>query len=374
MNMSNLRKHIAIFLPALWGGGAERVMLALGEGLAEKGNIVNLVLAQAEGPYLAEIPASLRMVELNARHRTGLRTLASLPALVRYLRRERPDVLLAALHANIVAVWARRLAGFPQRVVIIEQNTFSLNNQMLPRWYGCLMIQLVRRFYPWADRIVAVSEGTADDLAKISGIPRQRVQVIYNPIITPTLRSKVKESLEHPWFEPGEPPVVLAVGRLTTQKDFKTLIQAFSKVRKTHPVKLLILGEGEQRIELETLVRQLNLEQDVSLPGFVLNPYPYMAQASLFILSSRWEGLPTVLVEALYCGTPIVSTDCPSGPREILRGGQYGRLVPVADVASLAQAIEVVLDNRANRPPRESVKPFELETIVGQYMSIMCGD
>lgn len=372
--MNNSRKRIAIFLPALYGGGAERVMLALSEGLAEKGNIVNLVLAQAEGPYLAEIPAAVRMVELNARHRTVLRTLASLPALVRYLRRERPDVLLAALHANIVAVWARRLAGFPQRVVIIEQNTFSLKNQLLPSWYGRLMIQLVRRFYPWADRIVAVSEGAADDLAKIAGIPRQRVQVIYNPIITPRLRSKVKESLKHSWFEPGEPPVVLAVGRLTIQKDFGTLIQAFARIRRTRPVKLLILGEGEQRLELEALVRQLNLEHDVSMPGFVLNPYPFMTRASLFVLSSRWEGLPTVLVEALYCGTPIVATDCPSGPREILREGQYGRLVPVADVASLAQAIEAILDNRGTRPPRESVKPFEMETIVGQYMSIMWGD
>ena len=371
--MNHPRKHIAIFLPALWGGGAERVMLDLGAGLAEKGNQVDLVLAQAEGPYLGEIPASVRMVELRARHRTGLRTLASLPALVRYLRRECPDVLLTGLHANIVALWARRVAGFPRRVVITEHNTFSLQNQLLPAWYGRLMIQLVRWFYPWADDIIAVSKGAADDLAKVARIPRRRIQVIYNPIITPRLRAKIKENLEHSWFEPGGPPVVLAIGRLTAQKDFGTLIHAFARIRRTRPARLLILGEGEKRPELEALVRHLNLEPDVSMPGFVPNPYPFMAKASLFVLSSRWEGLPTVLVEALYCSTPIVATDCPSGPREILREGRYGRLVPVGDVATLAQSIEAILDGTDARPPRESVKAFEVETAVNQYMSILWG-
>jgi glycosyltransferase involved in cell wall biosynthesis len=369
--LNNPPKHIAIFLPALWGGGAERVMLDLGEALAEKGIIVDLVLAQAEGPCLAEIPASLRMVELNARHHTVLRTLASLPALVRYLRHERPDVLLAGLHANIVALWARRLAGFPQRVVITEHNTFSQQNRLLPAWYGRLMIQLVRRFYPWADGIVAVSQGAADDLAKIARIPRKRIQVIYNPIITPRLRAKVREFLEHSWFAPGEPPVLLAIGRLTAQKDFGTLIHAFARIRRTRLAKLLILGEGEKRVELEALVKQLNLEHDVSMPGFVPNPYPFISKASLFVLSSRWEGLPTVLVEALYCGPPIIATDCPSGPREILREGQYGRLVPVGDAASLAQSIEETLDDPGAPPPRESLQPFEVETAVKQYMSIL---
>jgi glycosyltransferase involved in cell wall biosynthesis len=372
--MNKAQKHIAIFLPALWGGGAERVMLDLGEGLSTKGFFVDLVLAQAEGACLSEIPASLRMVELNARHRTGLRTLASLPALVRYLRREHPDVLLTGLHANIVALWARRIASFPLKVVITEHNTFSQQNQLLPAWYGRLMVHLIRRFYPWADGIVAVSEGAADDLAKIAKIPRHRIHAIYNPIITPRLRAKVRENLEHSWFEPGQPPVVLAIGRLTTQKDFGILIQAFSRIRRMRSAKLLILGEGEKRPELEALVRQLNLEQDVSMPGFIPNPYPFMARASLFVLSSRWEGLPTVLVEALYCGVPIVATDCPSGPREILREGQYGRLVPVGDVDALARSIDASLDDRATRPPKQSVQPFELETILKQYMSILRGD
>jgi glycosyltransferase involved in cell wall biosynthesis len=369
--MNSPRKHIAIFLPAIYGGGAERVMLNLVGGIAEQGYSVDLILAQATGPHLGWIPRSVRLIELNPLHFGPLRTLAGLLTLVRYLRQERPDALLSGLHANIVALWARRLAGFPKRVLISEHSTFSLQNQQLPRWYRKLMLRLVRRYYLWSDGIIAVSKGVADDLEQIARIPRDRIRVIYNPIVTPELRKKAQDPLEHPWFKSGEPPVILGVGRLELAKDFATLIQAFARVRETFSARLLILGEGNERLALEALVRRLSLEQDVSLPGFVPNPYPFIAKASLFVLSSRWEGLPTVLVEALYCGTPVVSTDCPSGPREILRDGQYGKLVPVGNVAALAQSIEAILDGEGDRPPRESVQPFEIETVVQKYIRIL---
>jgi glycosyltransferase involved in cell wall biosynthesis len=371
--MNRPQKRFALFIPALYGGGAERATLNLATGLAGQGHAVDLVLAQAEGAYLAQVPRSVRLVILKTRRLRALRTLASLPALVRYLQRERPDALLSTLHGNIVALWARRLAGIPQRVVISEQNTFSCGNQQTPRRYSLLMPRLVTRFYPWADGIVAVSEGAADDLAHATGVPRGRIQVIYNPIVTPDLAAQAKAPLEHAWFEPGEPPVILAVGRLTAQKDFGTLIRAFAWVRNARPARLLILGQGEERETLERLVRQLSLEQDVSMPGFVTNPYAFMAHAALFVLSSRWEGLPTVLVEALYCGAPLIATDCPSGPREILRDGLYGRLVPVEDAAALARTIGAALDNKAPHPPRESWRSFELETVVNQYLSMLLG-
>jgi glycosyltransferase involved in cell wall biosynthesis len=361
-------KRLAIFVPGLCGGGAERAMLKLARGIAERGYAVDLVLARAEGPYLAEVPESVRLVNLKAS-----RVLISLPALVRYLRRERPEALLSVLHANVIALWARRLAGVPTRVVVSERNTLSHDARRSPDLRVRLEPQLARRFYPWADGIVAVSKGVADDLAQVTGIPRQRIQVIYNPIVTPDMREKAQAPLKHPWFVPGEPPMLLAVGRLTAQKDFPTLIQAFARVRELRPARLLILGEGQERPALEALVRQLGLEQDVSLPGFVVNPYPYMAQASLFVLSSRWEGLPGVLIEALYCGTPLISTDCPSGPREILAGGQYGELVPVGDAAALARAIETTLASKTPHPPRESWRPFELEVVVSQYINTLLG-
>jgi glycosyltransferase involved in cell wall biosynthesis len=362
-----MKERLAFFLPDLSDGGAERTMLNLAEGIAARGYSVDLVLVRAEGPYLNEVSDLIRLVSLNAP-----RVLGSGPALVRYLRRERPIAMLSILHANIIALWARRLAGIPQRVILCEQNNLSsvAGGENDPRWH--LFPRLAKWFYPWADGIVAVSTGVADDLAQLIKIPRERIRVIYNPIVTPALFEKASSSLDHPWFQGGEPPVILAVGRLTAQKGFDVLIQAFAQVRKNCPARLVILGEGEERSALEALVRELKLEQDVGMPGFV-NPYPYMAHAAAFVLSSRWEGLPTVLVEAMSLGMPIIATDCPSGPREILMDGKYGVLVPVDNPFALAAAIETTLTNTVLRPPKESWAPFALDSIVDQYINILLG-
>jgi glycosyltransferase involved in cell wall biosynthesis len=232
---------------------------------------------------------------------------------------------------------------------------------------------LIRHFYGWADAIVAISGGVADDVARVTRIPRGHIQVIYNPVVTPGFRKKAEAPLEHPWFEAGGPPVLLGVGRLCPQKDFSTLIQAFAQARKERSARLLILGEGRDRPALEAMVRELGLEQDVALPGFIENPYPYMVRASLFVLSSRWEGLGNVLVEAMYCGVPLVATDCPHGPREILVDGKYGTLIPVGDAGALARAIQAGLNGKALRPPPESWQPFEVETAVSQYLDVLLG-
>ena len=373
--MNNPTKHMAIFLPGLYDGGAERVMLNLAAGLVEYGFKVDLVLAQAEGAYMDEIPASVRLVELNKRHTSARRTLSSLPSLVRYLRLERPVAMLSCLnYANVIALWARRLSGVPFRITISEQNTFSSERDQLPARYRWPIYGMMKLVYPWADAITAVSEGAADDLASVLSIPREHIQVIYNPIITPELQVKKDAPLEDPWFGENQPPVVLAVGRLTKQKGFDTLIQAFAKVRRLREVHLLILGEGEDRLSLLNLLRELKLEQDVRLPGFVSNPYQYMANASMFVLSSRWEGLPTVLVEALYCGASLVATDCPSGPREILKNGQYGQLVPVDDADCLAQAINSALDKKALPISPASWQAFELSNVIKQYVKTLLGN
>lgn len=359
--------RLAIFLPSLCGGGAERAMLNLAQGLARRARAVDLVLAQATGPYLGEVCAPLRLVDLKAS-----RVLSSLPSLVRYLRRERPDALISALnYANVVAIWARRLAGTPSRVLVNEQNTISRSARSSPRRRQRMTPHLIRHFYPWANFVVGNSRGVADDLYAVTGLPRERIQMLYNPVITPELREKAQAPLAHPWFEAGQPPVVLAVGRLTQQKDFPSLIRAFARVRRNRPCRLLILGEGTDRPALETLVSELGLAGDVALPGFVNNPYAYMRRASLYVLSSRWEGLPTVLIEALYCGLPIVATDCPSGSREILGDGRHGILVPVADEPALSEAIAAGLAGQAPRPAEESWRPYALETVVDQYLELL---
>ncbi len=367
-NKMRVKERLAFFLPGLYDGGAERIMLNLAKGITARGFPVDLVLARAEGPFLDELPDSVRLIDLKAS-----RVLYSTPALVRYLRHERPVALLSILYANIIALWARRLAGIPQRVILGEHNTLSsvVNGEGGLRWR--LFPTLARRFYPWADGIVAVSIGVANDLAQLINIPFDRIQVIYNPIVTSELFEKSKSAIEHPWFKSGEPPVLLAVGRLTIQKAFDVLIRAFAQVRKNHRVRLLILGEGEERLPLEALIREYELGQDISMPGFVPNPYPYMAHAAGFVLSSRWEGLPTVLVEAMSLGAPIISTDCPSGPREILSDGKYGQLVPVDDLGALAAAISTTLTTNVLRPSKDSWKPFTIESVADKYINILLG-
>jgi len=369
--MLHPQKRIAIFMPSLFGGGGQRSMVNLAHGMAESGYAVDLVLAQVEGPFLKDVRDSVRIVDLKAS-----RAITSLPALVRYLRSERPEALLSVFgYVNIVASWAWRLAGVPTRLLLNEQNTVSQESGNASTLRGRFVPWLMKRFYPWAHGIVVVSHGVRDDMAQLTKIPSERITVIYNPsVVRAEVLEKAQAPLDHPWFKVGQPPVLIAVGRLQMQKDFPTLLHAFAKVRKQRPVRLLILGEGKEREPLEELIRKLGLESDVRMPGFVANPYAYMARSSLFVLSSRWEGLPTVLIEALCCGTPVVSTDCPSGPREILKDGQYGQLVPVSDVDALARAIETTLDSKASGPPPESWQPYDLDNVVSQYVKLLVGN
>ena len=351
------------------GGGAERGALKLAEGLARLGYDVDLVLAAAAGPRLAEIPADVRVVDLHSR-----RVLTSLPRLVRYLRREKPHALVSVLdHANIVALWARRLAGYPGRVVVVEQNELSEAARNGKSRRDRTMPRLVTRFYPWADHVVCVSAGVSQDLVRLTGLPGDKVGVIFNPIVSDDILQKARAPVDHPWFRDGS-SVILAVGRLRPQKDFQMLLHAFARARARRPARLVILGEGPERPELEALVRRLEVADDVDLPGAAGNPYAYMTRATAFVLSSRWEGLPTVLIEALSCGAPVIATDCPSGPRDILAGGRYGSLVPVGDVAALANAIEAALDGRLSPAPEESWRPYEVDTVVDSYLSLLLPD
>ncbi|NLG84439.1 MAG: glycosyltransferase [Firmicutes bacterium] len=358
---------VALFLPSLRGGGAERVMVNLAQGFAAQGLKVDLVLAKAEGPYLSQVSPEVRVVDLKVS-----RVLACLPGLVRYLRQVRPQALLSAMdHANIVALWARKLARVSTRIVVSVHSTPSMATLHAKTLRGRLMPLWVRPFYPWADAIVAVSHGVAEDLIRFIGFPREKVQVIYNPVVTPELFAKAHEHLDHPWFVPGEPPVVLSVGRLTPAKDYPTLIKAFALVCKERPARLMILGEGEERPTLEALIKELDLTQYIALPGFVENPYKYMKRAACFVLSSQWEGLPTVLIEAIALGVPVVATDCPSGPREILEGGRLGTLVPPGDVIELACAIQEVLSSNRSLPHMPNLELYTLENVIEKYLKIL---
>jgi glycosyltransferase involved in cell wall biosynthesis len=357
---------IALFLPSLGGGGAERVMLTLGATFAAEGRRVDLVLATTAGPYLDQVPAAVRLVDLGTH-----RVLTSLPRLVAYLRRERPRAMISAMgHTNIVALWGKQLARVATRIIVTEHG-FKARPPGRSGWEYDLFPILTRRFYPAADSVVAVSHGLADDIAERVGLRRARIDVIYNPVVTSELAARARAPVNHPWFACGQPPVVLSAGRLTAQKDYPTLIRSFARIATKSASRLVILGEGEARAELEALVQRLGLDERVALPGFLPNPYAYMARSKVFVLSSIWEGLPTVLIEALACGCQVVSTDCRSGPREILEGGKWGRLVAVGAIDELAGAMLAALNSGDELAGSIATARFTAAASVARYLRLI---
>ncbi|MFQ5668044.1 MAG: glycosyltransferase [Candidatus Binatia bacterium] len=382
---------------SLGGGGMERVVTALAAGFAARGHQTTLLVGVADGALTDAVTEPVPLVPLHAASQLRARAwalaadpsgapamlplllgaaprmLRHLPGLVHRLRTERPDVLLTAgTQSNLTALWAQRFAGITTRVVISEHNTLSAVAAHAKRRFRRAYPVLARRNYGRADAIIAVSKGVADDLSRTAGIPRQRIITIYNPVVSAELLAKARAPLDHPWLTAGAPPVVLGVGRLHRAKDFPNLIRAFARVRAVQPARLVILGDGEERAKIETLSRSLGVAADVALPGYAENPFAWMARASVFVLCSTWEGFGNVLVEALACGCPVVSTDCPHGPAEILDGGTFGPLVPVGDDRALADAILAVL--------RKPVSPNRLraraamcdrDTSVNRYLDVL---
>ncbi len=368
--MNNSSSQIAIYLRLLSGGGAERMMVNLMQGFVDQGLSVDLVLNKADGPYLNLVPPQVRIIDLHAP-----RMLQGLPKLAGYLRRERPAAMLTTLHYNIeIAIWAKRLAGVNTRLSVREANTLSSQSKYCKtdQWSG----RLARWFYPWADEVIAVSHGVADDLLQVTGMPTDRVKVVYNPVITPSLIENSKADLDHPWLanqanRNQATPVVLGVGRLSEQKDFSTLIKAFAQVRQHRAAHLLILGVGPERQALSELAASLGVKADVDFLGFVNNPHAYMKQSDVFVLSSKWEGLPNVLIEAMAVGTPVVSTNCPSGAAEILAKGKYGELVEIGDSQTMAIAIEKVLDGNVKSVGADWLRQFTLKAAVENYLPVL---
>ena len=391
-------KHIAIFIHSFGGsGGAERVMLNLMCELVEQGHRVDLVMARREGLFLDQIPPSIRIIDLNVRSvrrtlfilpflgkdswfwaRMVLASkphfvLGALPGLIKYLKSERPDALISSMdYPNVVAVMARDLAKVRTRVIATVHIALSMKVATIKKRRVKDLPRVGHHFYPRADAIVAVSQGVADDLAQVMGLPSESITTIYNPVVSPKLAMRAAESLSHPWFAGDGPPVILAVGSFKVAKDPLTLLKAFAIIRSKRPVRLVILGDGKLYDELKRQTEKLHIARDIDMPGFVDNPYKYMARASLFVLSSIYEGLPTVIVEALACGCPVVSTDCPSGPAEILDHGRYGILVPVKDEEALASAMIRALDAQHDKLSLMARgQEFSLERAAEQYLRLI---
>jgi glycosyltransferase involved in cell wall biosynthesis len=408
MNQSVQPARISFLLDNLTGGGAEKVILNLAGGFTKLGHPVDILVCKMEGVLCNSIPAGVNLVPLKASSPNlgilyamradpaGFSGVAAMfpkrkpfgfiPPIADHLKASRPAVLVSALpKSNINAVLAKYHSGTPTRVVVgVHINISTQEAECYSSGKSKLryMRPLMQRCYRRADAVVAVSKGVEEDIVKYLGLDQDRVTTIYNPIETRQIETLSNESLNHPWFDAGTVPVILGIGRFVAQKDFPLLLRAFAKLREKRQARLVLLGgdessaeQREHKQELSRLAARLGVQQDFDMPGFKVNPYTFLRQASVFVLSSRYEGFGNVLVEALLCGCPVVSTTCPSGPAEILSDGKYGMLVPVRDEHALAGAISDTLDN----PPdgallRARGEGFSIENAVERYRKVLLGN
>ena len=331
-------RHITVFIPHLGGGGAERATLEIARGFVHRGLSVDLLVTRC-GQYRGLVPEKARLVNFDS-----WKAVTCFPRFLRHLQRQRPDALLSTLiHTSILALIVKKFFIKDLPTIVRYESTFTMefaNGGFKQR----IELTALKYLFPSADAIIAVSAGAAADLKRAIPGAARRVQVVPNPVVTATLAKQAKEPVEHPFFRDPGIPVILSAGRFVPLKDYPTLLRAFADVAISRPARLVILGEGPERGELVTLARRLKIAEKVDFPGFTSNPFAYMAKARVFALSSTYEGLGMVLIEAMACGTPVVSTDCRYGPREILEGGKWGRLVPVGDWRGLARAIREALD------------------------------
>jgi glycosyltransferase involved in cell wall biosynthesis len=371
---------IAIVLQHPCWGGVERVYLNLARHWAHAGYSVDVVFSCAEGPLAADFRACARVVDLGnvlmKLHRRERYAVLDYPKVKRYIETVKPRSVLAAKStSNYCVARAKKELDYPGNVVVSHHIDVAAGMGNLSRTQRAVAGWL-ESYYPHADSAVGVCQSVSDGLLGM-GLPPGKVHTIYNPAATDELFRLADEPPVHKWLSPKSANVILGAGRLTAQKDFATLVRAFGMVLDSRPdCRLVIVGEGPDRSSLESLVRGLGLTERVDLPGYASNPYSYMKNADLYVMSSSYEGFGMTLVEALALGTPVVSTDCPSGPAEVLCEGKYGALVPVGDSRALAVAMVDALTNPRTTAEQVSwaKKTFSVESAGDSYLTLLLGD
>lgn len=357
--------EMVFYTPTL-DGGIGRVTALLAQGIHARGITVEVWSAESGGDYAEDLAQTLSVRVLG----TG-KVRSSFVPLMRALREHKPKVLLsAAFHANCIAILASLFVSKRPHIVIADHPSVVAALKELPFFKRLVWSLLIRVLYPRADAHIAISQGVAQAMSKYSGVSLSQIHVIPNPVISDELFSKSSELITHPFFETNE-PTLLYVGRLSPEKDLPTLLRAFALIQEKTPARLIIIGDGPERTNLERIVVNKKLHERVSFVGHQKNPYPYFARSDVFVLTSTREGLPTVLIEALALGMKVVSTDCPSGPREILNDGAYGTLVPVGDASNLATAIIMALNSSRQNIPNVALTPYQIDTAVNAYIKVL---
>jgi glycosyltransferase involved in cell wall biosynthesis len=361
---------IAFLLYSLDGGGTERASLTLANGLAKRGHSITLLLITRTGVLLDKVDPAVTIVGFGK-----LRAINCLARLCAYLRTERPEVLFTALPTiNVIGITAKLLAGGDTAVIPVEHMPVSIDARENEYIEPKVAYALYPLFYRAAARIVTNCDEARDDFIRTyPSLPASRVRRIYNPVITDEILSLAQAPAEPAWFTTNSDtrPIIVGAGRLVRQKNFDLLLQAFAAVRQQLPCRLLIMGTGEDQHKLERLAQQLGLTDDLLMPGFVRNPYACMARSNLFVLSSRYETLPTVTIEALACGLPVVATPC-VGVREILADGRYGTVLSGYGLGELTTAIVAALKNPTPRAVvMQRAQEFSAKQSVDEYSRLL---
>jgi glycosyltransferase involved in cell wall biosynthesis len=342
-------------------------MCNLARGLLDEGCDVDIVVGDASGPARDRVPAAARVVDLRV---AGVAR--ALPGLVRYLRATRPAGLVAAKdHANLIALAAAGASRTHVPVVVSVHAPHSEAWAAPERWRGRAVPALARLLYRGARAVVVVSEGIAEEVRASIPAIAGRIVVVPNPVVDDGLDAEAAQRPDHLWFTARDRPVLVCVGRLEPQKDVATLLDAFAQLRARCELRLVVVGDGSLRGELETRTSSLGIADDVDFVGAQASAAPYLAAADVVVLSSRFEGMPTVLIEALALGRRVVATDCPTGPRELLRGGEYGVLTPVGNSTALAKAIAGALTSDLPRVPDELLAPYRPRAAARRYLELL---
>lgn len=376
--------HLSIVTPRLKYGGAEKQAINLLKEFHKNEIKTDLLFLSSENNIPDEVPRKTNLFQFGREDKSL--ELSNLPFAVkdisRYLKNEKPDVLLCFdNYAGVYTILARKLTSLAPRIVI------TLHDHMGLRWeynYNQISRLTIPKVLKTAydqlnedkDKIIPVSKEAGDNFLTMTGLSKKNIKTIYNPTILPKIFIQSREGLNHPWLTNKDIPVLVAVGRLDDpKKGFLNLLKAFRELVKKRSARLIIIGDHKEESQLPELISKFNLEDKVDLPGYIENPYPYFKQSDVFVLSSIWEGLPGVLIEALALTPSIVSTDCPSGPKEILEDGKWGRLVPVNNHHAMSKAIIEALDNlQAKRAPKEAWERFTYDRVIDQYMKVLFPD
>ncbi len=374
-NDSKNKIKLTIFLPNLEAGGAERVTLnllsALDKGIFEP----TLLIGEKRGEFFNKIEKDIIIHDLETTSSSKL-----IFKIATYLKKEKPDIFVSVFtRFTILSILASIISRSKTRIIIIEHASSSyfyliVHNYFLSLFSFFVLPFLIKIFYRKASAIICVSEGIANDLLRVVNLPNL-IKIVYNPIINDQIYSLCQEPVQHDWFLDKKYPVIIAAGRLTKAKDYPNLLMAFKLVVQNKPAHLVILGEGEERKKLEDLTKKLEISENIAFLGFQKNPYKYMAKSSVFVLSSLREGIPTVIIEAMACGVPVVSTDCASGLREIIENRENGFLVPVSDPQKLADAILILLKTpklreELSKEAQKKLTPFLINNSTKKYEKI----